>query len=210
MSILSTPASAQPRRLLDVFEQVAVLVLYLFLIVRLWPDGHSASGWYPLLLLFSEGLVVVLLILRRPTDRISTDVRDWLVAAGGTFLALLVSKGGEPILAPLGPCLILLGLAIHVGAKLSLLRSFGVVAANRGVRVGGVYRLVRHPMYAGYMLTHIGYLLVAPSFWNAAVYASVWIFLILRIRAEERVLSEDPVYQDFKRRVRYRLMVGIY
>jgi protein-S-isoprenylcysteine O-methyltransferase Ste14 len=210
MSILSTSALAQPRRLLDVFEQVAVLALYVFFVVRLWPDGRSASGWYPLLLLFSEGLVVVLLILRRPTDRISTSVRDWLVAAAGTFLPLLVSKGGEPIFAPLGPCLILLGLAIHVSAKLSLLRSFGVVAANRGVRVGGVYRLVRHPMYAGYMLTHIGYLLVAPSFWNAAVYAAVWIFLILRIRAEERVLSEDSVYQDFKRRVRYRLMVGVY
>jgi protein-S-isoprenylcysteine O-methyltransferase Ste14 len=135
---------------------------------------------------------------------------DWAVAAGGTFAVLLVGKGGEPLHAPLGAFLILMGLVIHVGAKLSLRRSFGVVPANRGVKVGGFYQLVRHPMYAGYMLTHIGYLFVAPSVWNVAVYAGAWTFLIARIYAEERVLSADPEYQVFKSRVRYRLIPGVF
>ena len=208
--MLNIVALTQPKRLLDLLEQVTVLALYSWLVLRLWPDEFSPSNWYPLLLLLSEGLVVFLLLIRRPTDRISTNGRDWAVAAGGTFLALLVGKGGAPLFGALGACFLLLGLAMHVGAKLSLRRSFGLVAANRGVRVGGLYRLVRHPMYAGYMLSHVGFLLVAPSPWNAAIYAAVWMLLIARIYAEERVLSEDPEYQAFKSRVRYRLLPGIF
>lgn len=203
-------AVTQPRRLLDLVEQVAVLGLYSWLVFRLWPGEFSAANWYPVLLLLSEGLVVVLLLIRRPTDRISTRGLDWVLAAGGTFVVLLVDQGGAPLHGPLGAVLMLLGLALHVGAKLSLFRSFGVVAANRGVKVGGLYRLVRHPMYAGYMLTHVGFLLVAPSLWNLAVYAAAWAFLVARIYAEEKVLSEDPAYRDFKACVRYRLVPGLF
>ena len=203
-------ALAGPKRFLDLLEQVAVLALYSWLVLRLWPAEISLSNWYPLLLVLSEGLVVVLLLIRKPTNQISINGLDWAVAAGGTFAVLLVGKGGEPLHAPLGAFLILMGLVIHVGAKLSLRRSFGVVPANRGVKVGGFYQLVRHPMYAGYMLTHIGYLFVAPSVWNVAVYAGAWTFLIARIYAEERVLSADPEYQVFKSRVRYRLIPGVF
>ncbi len=203
-------AVTQHKRVLDLFEQVAVLALYTWLVIRLWPAEFSPSNWYPVLLLLSEGLVVLLLLIRRPTDRISTRGVDWALAVGGTFVVLLVGQGGPPLHGPLGAMLMLIGLVIHVGAKLSLLRSFGVVAANRGVKAGGLYRLVRHPMYAGYMLTHAGFLLVAPSLWNLAVYAVAWAFLIARIYAEEKVLSEDPAYRALKDRVRYRLLPGLF
>jgi protein-S-isoprenylcysteine O-methyltransferase Ste14 len=203
-------AVSHPRRLLDIVEQVAVLALYTWLVIRLWPGEFSASNWYPVLLLLSEGMVVALLLIRRPTDRISTRGLDWLLAGGGTFIVLLVGQGGAPLHGPLGAVLMLVGLVIHVGAKLSLFRSFGVVAANRGVKAGGFYRLVRHPMYAGYMLTHVGFMLVAPSLWNLAVYAAAWAFLVARIYAEERVLSEDPKYLELKARVRYRLLPGVF
>lgn len=203
-------AVTHPRRLLDLAEQIVVLALYSWLVFRLWPGEFSASNWYPLLILLSEGLVVVLLLIRRPTERISIKGRDWALAAGGTFVVLLVDQGGAPLMGPLGAFLMLAGLAIHVGAKLSLRRSFGLVAANRGVKVGGFYRIVRHPMYAGYMLSHVGFLLVAPSVWNLAVYAAAWAFLVARIYAEEQMLSEDPAYQAFKSRVRCRLLPGIF
>jgi protein-S-isoprenylcysteine O-methyltransferase Ste14 len=195
---------------LDLGEQIAVLALYSWLIYRLWPKEFSPSNWYPLLILLSEGLVVLLLLIRRPTERISTKGRDWALAAGGTFVVLFIDQGGPPIHGPLGAALMLIGLAIHVGAKLSLFRSFGLVAANRGVKAGGLYRFVRHPMYAGYMLSHAGFLLAAPSLWNAAVYAVAWAFLIARIYAEERVLSEDPKYRELKSRVPYRLVPGLF
>ena len=109
-----------------------------------------------------------------------------------------------------GPCCCSWAFVIAVSAQLSLSRSFGVVAANRGVRTGGVYGLVRHPMYLGYFLTHLGFLLTNPALWNVAVYAVWTACQLYRVRAEERVLSGDTAYVAFTRRVRYRLVPFVY
>lgn len=199
-----------PGRVLDLAEQIAALVLYSWLVLRLWPEEFSVSNWSALLILLSEGLVVLCLLIRRPTNRISTDVRDWAVAAAGTFLALLIAKGAEPLSAAAGVVLMLIGLVIHVGAKLSLWRSFGLVAAHRGLKVNGMYAFVRHPMYAGYVISHVGYLLVAPSRWNLSIYLAVWILLCAPVLAEERILAQDPDYHTFKAHVPYRLLPGVF
>ena len=102
------------------------------------------------------------------------------------------------------------GFALQLSAKLTLRRSFGVVAANRGVKASGPYRLVRHPMYAGYALTHIGFLLAGPSLWNLALYGTVLTIAVRRIVAEERVLREDPAYRALAAKVRYRLLPGLF
>ena len=62
-------------------------------------------------------------------------------------------------LPQLGFCVILIGLILHLGAKLNLRRSFGIVPADRGVKTLGLYAFVRHPMYLGYMVAHVGFLL---------------------------------------------------
>lgn len=187
-----------------------MLGLYAFLIARLWPDTVSWAHWFVGLLFFSEGVVALLLLIRRPTERISTRRADWAVAMAGTFLALLVGPGAAPISPVIGGLLMTAGVLVHAGAKLSLWRSFGVVAADRGVRAEGLYRFVRHPMYAGYMLAHVGYLLLAPSLWNLAVYIGVWALLIARIGAEERILDQDPAYAALRARTPYRLIPGLY
>jgi len=203
--------TAESRRRLDRFEQLSVLVLYGWLLSRLWPEAAAAGGYLAvLLLLLSEGLVCVLLVIRRPTSNISVNLEDWVVAAAGTFLPLLVSKGGEPVLGALGLFLLVAGILAHLSAKLMLMRSFGLVAANRGIKIRGPYSYVRHPMYAGYMLTHVGFLLASPSLWNAAVYAAVWTLLGARMIAEERVLNDDPKYRAYAQLVRHRIVPGIY
>lgn len=208
MKLLTTPGN---RRKLDRLEQLAVLVLYAWFVTRLWPDSIANGGYLAvLLLLLSEGLVCLLLVIRRPTPNISVKLEDWFVAAAGTFLPLLVSRGGEPVLGALGPLLLLAGLVTHVSAKLALMRSFGLVAANRGIKIRGPYSYVRHPMYAGYMLTHIGFLIASPSLWNAAVYAALWTLLVARMVAEERILNEDPAYRDYARLVRHRVVPGLF
>lgn len=197
-------------RLMDITEQIVAAGLYILLVARLWPHGSWEVAWNSLLLLFSEGVVILLLLARRPTDRISKDPRDWAIAAGGTFLALLVSKGGQPLAPAVAGVFLLAGIILHLSAKLCLRRSFGLVAAHRGLKVSGIYKVIRHPMYAGYMLTHIGYLLVSPTWWNLAIYIAVWSLLIARIFAEERILSQDPDYRGFMERVHYRLIPGIF
>lgn len=207
--MIASGLSQNSRRMLDVFEQLFFLLLYVWLVERLWSAQLWSSNWYALLILVSEGLVVLLLLTRRRTNQISTNFRDWAVAFGGTFLVLLVGKGGEPISASVGSILMIGGLAVHVGAKFCLRRSFGLVAADRGVKQKGLYTIVRHPMYAGYIMTHVGFLIVAPSAWNLLVYSAAWALMILRIFAEERVLSANPDYRAYMARVRYRLLPGI-
>ena len=102
------------------------------------------------------------------------------------------------------------GFALQLSAKLTLRRSFGVVAANRGVKANGPYRLIRHPMYAGYALTHIGFLLAGPTLWNLAIYITVLTIAVRRIVAEERVLREDAAYRALVEKVRYRLLPWVF
>jgi len=198
------------RRQADIFEQIVVLILYSWFVSRLWPASFSEAKPYNLAILISESMIILFLLIRRQTEHISTSFRDWFVAFSGTFLPLMISKGGEPWFPRVGIVLLIFGFLTHVSAKLSLRRSFGIVAANRGVKVGGMYAFVRHPMYAGYFMTHLGFFVSSPSLWNLVIYLSVWFFLIARIFAEERVLSLSPEYISYKDRVRFRIFPGIF
>ena len=54
------------------------------------------------------------------------------------------------------------GLAIVIAGKITLGRSFALLPANRGVVSTGVYRVVRHPIYMGYLITHVAFLVGEP------------------------------------------------
>ena len=98
----------------------------------------------------------------------------------------------------------------EIYAKVFLGRSFGIVAADRGIVVMGPYRIVRHPIYLGYFVTHIGFLLANWSARNIALYISIYFFKISRILAEERILREDESYRADCQRVRYRVIPFIF
>lgn len=71
----------------------------------------------------------------------------------------------------------------------------------------GVYSVVRHPMYAGAILTMIGIPLWLES-WAAALFAIVPSgLLIVRIWIEEQVLRQDLAgYEAYTKSTRYRLI----
>ena len=166
-----------------------------------------------LLYLLDQVIIFVFLLIRRPTIVISRRPLDWLYAFGGSYLPLLVAPANlEAGLIPPGVAavLMLLGILVHLMAKLSLRRSFGVVAANRGVKSDGLYRFVRHPMYTGYFIVQVSFLLVGPTVWNLGVFALAWVLQVCRIQAEERLLLSDPAYASFAATTRSRLIPGVY
>ncbi len=91
-------------------------------------------------------------------------------------------------------------------AVISLGRSFGIVAANRGVRTTGFYRFVRHPLYGSYLVGYLGFLLGNLSIWNVSLIVLTVLCQYARARAEERVLLQDPAYQAYAQQVRYRFI----
>jgi protein-S-isoprenylcysteine O-methyltransferase Ste14 len=198
------------KKVIDYGERLFLIVLsgtFLFSILE-----NIREQPFLVLLAISELLPVILILIRRP-GQISDSWHAFTVALLGTAAPLLVRPvhGGLMLVpAGIGGLLMLVGVAVNISAKLALWRSFGLTAANRGVKVGGPYRFVRHPMYLGYFLTQLGFLLTNLSIGNALKYVLAWSMQILRIREEEKFLLQDESYQDLARRVRFRLLPGVY
>jgi protein-S-isoprenylcysteine O-methyltransferase Ste14 len=75
----------------------------------------------------------------------------------------------------------------------------------------GPYRYVRHPGYAGNMLALPGMVLAFGSMWTLVPVAVALIIAVIRTVLEDQTLQDElPGYRDYARRVRYRLIPGIY
>lgn len=195
-------------RATDLVERLFLFVLLGWFLMRLIPS-FSADP-YNILIVVSEAFTAFLVLIRKRGPMAATFYA-WLIAIVGTCAPLLVSPDQSRLIQPwIGGMMMFAGLLISVSAKICLNRSFGIVAANRGVKHSGPYRVVRHPMYLGYFISHIGFVLTNLSWWNVTVYAVTWIGLLLRIEAEESFLNRDDCYGEYSRSVRYRLIPGLY
>jgi protein-S-isoprenylcysteine O-methyltransferase Ste14 len=170
---------------------------------------QDLAGRLPLLLLFvAETLSVVLVLLARRTERVDRSAEPLLLTLLGTFYFFFVDLGpGLPLIAyPAGEAIQIAGITLQIAGKAWLGRSFGLLPANRGVVTGGPYRLVRHPIYLGYFLNHMGFLACAYSTHNLVVYALLYAIQIIRVFQEERYLANDAAYAAYKARVPYRFI----
>jgi protein-S-isoprenylcysteine O-methyltransferase Ste14 len=197
---------------LDMFERIAIIVLFIFLSFRIFGSVSGGSSPFNLLILVSEGLVVILVVVRRPATDLSLKPMDWFLAFAPSAAPALLRPGhAHPLVPPaIAGLMMIAGLLLQVICKLTLLRSFGVAPANRGLIVAGPYRLVRHPIYTSYLFGQIGFLLLNPTAWNVGLLSVTMILQIFRIGAEERLLAQDPGHAGFCRAVPYRLIPGIY
>ena len=192
----------------DAIERLAMVLLYAPFILAFAATLPLHPWW--VLIAISESLAVVLILIRKPGD-MALSLYPFLIGFAGTALPLFIRpvEGAALLPAALTATLMVAGLALNIAAKLFLNRSFGVVAANRGVKRGGPYRMIRHPMYLGYFATQLGFLLSSFSVQNLVLYLIAWVFQLLRILEEERFLSRDPAYRAYQTTVRYRLFPGL-
>jgi len=85
------------------------------------------------------------------------------------------------------------------------------MAANQKVIDSGPYSLLRHPMYAGALLYLLGMPLALGSYWGLVPFVAMIPFLIWRIFDEEMMLTRElEGYGEYKQRVRYRLVPGVW
>ncbi len=168
------------------------------------PAGLGAVG--------IELIGVILFIARRPPEWASYAPGDWLGATIGTFGPLLARPShvhlGGVVWVYEGVQLV--GALCACACLLALGRSFGLVPANRGLCVNGPYRLVRHPLYASYMLVWIAYLVENPTTRNVVVFSVAAACQVIRMRREEVCLKRDPAYAAYTERVRYRVLPLVY
>jgi protein-S-isoprenylcysteine O-methyltransferase Ste14 len=201
-------ADALRRRLLTVFLAGVWLLFAQAHLLHWYRTGH-VNG---LGMMIVETVIAVLFIVRREPLTTSRRWGAWTATAIGTFGSLAIRPTDDPVSGFAHPALVLqlVGAAVALMSLFAIGRSFGLVAANRGIKTSGPYAFVRHPVYAGYLIVDCGYLLENPSAWNAAVLAVATMGQIARISCEEELLTHDPEYSDYRRRVRYRLVPLIY
>ena len=199
-------------RLADIAARAAIVVLFSLMAARFGADFLKTGRMTGLLLLVSEMLVVVLTVMRRSAAAVDRTVRARLLTA--------LSMLGPPLLQPAEVSALLpqavtvaasvVGLAIVIAGKVTLGRSFGLMPANRGIVSSGVYRVVRHPIYLGYLITHVAFLLATPSAWNIVALLAADAALLLRAVCEEQTLSRDSRYCAYQKAVRWRVCPGLF
>jgi protein-S-isoprenylcysteine O-methyltransferase Ste14 len=158
-----------------------------------------------LFLFLSETVTVVSLAIRTFPKSISSSPLDWIVAIIGTFSTLCFAPEDSGIL-PSGKYAVAAGTLLQVFSMASLNRSFALVASTRRIKTQGMYRLIRHPIYASYLVTFTGYVLANTSRENIGVYLIAMACMFIRIFREEKHLAQDAEYRSYMKQVPYRVI----
>jgi len=196
----------------DLGARVVVVALFTLMAIRIGGDFLATGRMTGLLLLASELLVVVLTVLRRSTYVVDRSYRARVLTAISMLGPIMVRPGAVAALAPEVFTVLFsaAGLTVVIGGKLSLGRSFGLMPANRGVVSSGLYRIVRHPIYMGYLITHIGFIAANPTMWNVVMLVAADLTLMWRAVCEEQTLQKDDAYRAYQQVVRWRVVPGVF
>ncbi|UXA05654.1 isoprenylcysteine carboxylmethyltransferase family protein [Mycobacterium sp. SMC-2] len=104
-----------------------------------------------------------------------------------------------------------LGIAMLVVIENSYAAATVTVESGQKVATGGLYRFVRHPMYAGNVIMMVGMALALGSYWALLFVIPGVTLLVLRILDEEKLLKRElPGYREYAQHVRYRLLPSVW
>jgi protein-S-isoprenylcysteine O-methyltransferase Ste14 len=196
----------------DLLARGIVSGLLLALAANLLSDFQETGRVTGLLLLASELLVAVLMTFRRRTLDVDRSVVSLILTSISVAGPFFLRTSSLPSMIPDAATVSLsaFGLLIVIAGKVTLGRSFGIVPANRGVVTAGPYSLVRHPIYFGYLLTHIAFVAAHPLLPNMLIVTIADAALVGRALREEQTLEKDERYQAYCRRVAWHVVPGLF
>ncbi len=216
---------------------MAYLPMPLVVLASGWDLGWW-QGWAYSLLFVAAGIGGHLwserrhpgLLAERLGFRTAPGVKPWdkvlapLLGIGTSFLPAVVAGldhrfgWSPPFPIPLNALGIILAaagyaVALWAAAENRFFATLVRIQLDRGHVVcdSGPYRIVRHPGYAGLLLTLPGIVLALSSAWTLIPAALALLILVIRTALEDRTLQEElPGSREYAQRVRYRLIPWIY
>jgi len=154
---------------------------------------------------FLAVVVILFAVRRRTVQGQRAGWRQGLIALVGTFLLNVVaylpiepSTATSLLLA--SSAVVVLGTLFSIWALARLGRCFGLLPEVRGLVRGGPYRLVRHPVYLGELVSAFGLLIAKPHPLVLAIFGLFVVLQYQRTLYEERALAsafpdDYPAYQ---------------
>ena len=140
-------------------------------------------------LMFIAGFVVAGLDFRYGWS----DMPAWVIVTAGALFLLFYALYGE---------------VLRENAYLS--RTVKVEEGQTVVDTG-LYGVVRHPMYAVTILLFLMIPLILGSWFALIAFLFYPVIIIIRLKDEEDLLTRElPGYEDYKRKVRYRLIPFVW
>lgn len=206
---MDLPKSFLQSERLSFYSGIILAIAYGFFAYVHLMGFKRTHEWILLLICFSETLTIFFLFIRSNPNSVSVLGFDWIVALGGTFAPLLLRPASWGI-APMGKYVTAVGVIIQIAGLCSLNRSFALVAAKREIKTKGLYRCVRHPLYASYFLILGGYVLANTTIANLSIYIATLALLFIRAFREEEHLSQDIQYREYMQKVNYRIIPYVY
>jgi len=98
----------------------------------------------------------------------------------------------------IGSIFTLLGVIVASISILTLKKSFGIFVQVRDIVTKGPYRFVRHPMYFGHIMSHLGFLFLSPRLYSFILSLLLIGITIFRAKLEERKLAlYSKEYQEY-------------
>jgi protein-S-isoprenylcysteine O-methyltransferase Ste14 len=233
------PASANDRRRMVILTAVQFAAqMASFSLVTFLPAGRWdwPAGWLALVVyLGGSSAVNVWLAVRRPAlakERAyvpkSAGRRDYFLIQSANLLMIAVTLplagldkrfGWSPALPPALAAAALLGIAAGfavIAWAMSANDYFSAlirIQAERGhtVAEGGPYRFLRHPGYAAMIAQFLLIPVALGSLWALIPATAASGLYVVRTAVEDRTLHHGlPGYAEYARRVRYRLIPGVW
>ena len=153
---------------------------------------------------------------RRPAQKIIVPLLYGLIAA--TIVAAAADHRfgwsvGLPPLAVAGDLVVVAGFYLYflVFRENSFASSTIEISADQRVISTGPYAIVRHPLYVGLTVSTLGIPLALGSYWAALLVVPIVALLVWRLLDEEAYLIDDlPGYSEYEKKVRWRLIPGLF
>jgi protein-S-isoprenylcysteine O-methyltransferase Ste14 len=169
--------------------------------------------WYvPAILSTCVVVVLLLLNLRKKPAKSTESLPIFIVSLISTNFNVIIAQFGNALpiishekqidLVAAGGCANLLSMPFYIFAVLSLGRGLAILPEANVLRMSGVYKFSRHPLYLTYVVWAITQILIYQT-WTVIGFSVIQILLlIIRANREETLLEQSfPAYLDYRRKV---------